>query len=92
MLTHTGRLVLHASCIRLQDRVLVFVGETGQGKSCLAASFDAAGYPLLSGDSVVVVPHPDGPRILPTYRSLRLWPHAVRELYSQTPQLLPFKC
>lgn len=89
VLTHTGRLVLHGSCVRVQDRVLVFVGETGQGKSCLAASFDAAGYPLLSDDGVVVVPHPDGPRILPTYRSLRLWPDAVRELYSQTPQLAP---
>jgi hypothetical protein len=89
VLTHTGRLVLHASCVRVQDRVLLFVGETGQGKSCLAASFDAAGYPLLSDDGVVVVPHPDGPRILPTYRSLRLWPDAICELYSQTPQLAP---
>ncbi len=89
VLTHTGRLVLHASCVRVQDRVLVFVAETGQGKSCLAASFDAAGYPLLSDDGVVVVPHPDGPRVLPTYRSLRLWPDAICELYSQTPPLAP---
>jgi hypothetical protein len=89
VLTHTGRLVLHASCVRVRDCVLVFVGETGQGKSCLAASFDAAGYPLLSDDGVVVVPHSDGPQMFPTYRSLRLWPDAIGQLYSQAPQLAP---
>ncbi|MCU0875301.1 MAG: hypothetical protein MUE50_23465, partial [Pirellulaceae bacterium] len=89
VLAHAGRLVLHASCVRVQERSLVFVGETGLGKSSLAASFDAAGYPLLSDDGVVVLPHEEGPRILPIYRSLRLWPDAVQGLFAHTPPLAP---
>jgi hypothetical protein len=75
--------------VRVQGRALVFVGETGLGKSTLAASFDAAGYPLLSDDGVVILPHEDGPRILPTYPGLRLWPDAVQALFAHTPPLAP---
>src|SRR5262249_8950886 len=39
VLSHTGRLVLHASALDLEGRGVAFVGSGGVGKSTLAASF-----------------------------------------------------
>lgn len=45
-----GHLVLHASSADLDGRSVLFVGESGRGKSTLAAAFDRCGYRLLSDD------------------------------------------
>jgi hypothetical protein len=89
VLAHTGAFVIHGSCVQHDRKGLIFLGETGQGKSSLAASFDAAGYSLLSDDALILLPREDSPRVLPTYRTLRLWPDAVSSLFARTPQLTP---
>ena len=53
-LSHTGRLVLHASAVQAPYGAVAFLGRTGTGKSTLAASFAASGSPLLADDAVVV--------------------------------------
>ena len=45
---------LHATAIVVQDRVIAFLGETGYGKSTLAAAFVQHGYPLLTDDLLVI--------------------------------------
>jgi hypothetical protein len=52
-LAATGRYVLHASAARLGDRVLLFGGESGHGKSTLARAFGAR---ALADDLVAVDP------------------------------------
>jgi hypothetical protein len=89
VLAHLGRLVVHASAVRVGDRAIAFVGETGQGKSTLAASFDSSGYPLLSDDGLVINLTDAGVLALPTYQSLRLWPEAIASLFGETPRLSP---
>jgi len=86
-LAQQGRLVLHAGAVRVGDQAIAFIGESGCGKSTLTASFDAAGYSLLSDDSLVLIPGDSFTPALRTYPSLRLWPEAVSGLYAQPPAL-----
>ena len=87
VLAEHGRLILHAGAVRLGDKAIAFVGDTGSGKSTLTASLDAAGYSLLSDDSLVLTRGNKFTPALATYPSLRLWPDAVSGLYPQPPAL-----
>ncbi len=68
-----GKLVFHASAIVIGDAAVALLGESGLGKSTLAASFAASGSQFLTDDGLVVEPAGDGFRILPSHPSLRLW-------------------
>ena len=46
LMNMAGRLVLHGSAVDLDGRALAFVGQSGQGKSTMAALFCAAGAAL----------------------------------------------
>ena len=89
LLAHRGRLVLHAGAVRVDDTAIAFVGATGYGKSTLTASFQSAGYSLLSDDGLVLHPIEAEVTALPTYPSLRLWPESSAGLYPEPPTLAP---
>lgn len=89
LLAHRGRVVLHAGAVRVDGRVIGFLGQTGFGKSTLAASFHEAGFRLLSDDGLVLTPAEGRILALPTYCSLRLWPDAVAGLFASAPALAP---
>ncbi|MDY0069749.1 MAG: hypothetical protein WDA10_11935 [Porticoccaceae bacterium] len=68
-----GRQVLHASAVRLADgRVLGFVGESGLGKSTLAAAFAAAGASILTDDCLLIEPRGQGFAAIGNYPGMRL--------------------
>ncbi|MCB0256374.1 MAG: hypothetical protein KDI55_21865, partial [Anaerolineae bacterium] len=68
-----GYLVLHASAVRLADgRVIAFLGESGWGKSTLAAALQARGAQLLSDDSISLHAGDKGVELIPSYPGLRL--------------------
>ena len=77
-----GFVVFHASAVQVGDRVIAVLGKSGQGKSTLAASLAAEGYPLLTDDCLVV--HWDESEgqwlAQPSYQSVRLWPDSVDAL------------
>ncbi|MGB7189428.1 MAG: hypothetical protein WBD10_04780, partial [Acidobacteriaceae bacterium] len=77
-----GFVVFHASAVQVGDRVIAVLGQSGQGKSTLAASFAAQGYPLLTDDCLVVRWDEDAGQWLaqPSYHSVRLWPDSVGAL------------
>jgi hypothetical protein len=85
VLGHQGRLVLHASAVCVEGRALAFVGETGMGKSTLAASFHLSGYPLLTDDGLVVKREGDCIEAMPGYSGLRLLPESVTALFKEPP-------
>jgi hypothetical protein len=89
LLAHQGRLVLHAGAVCVDEQTVIFVGQTGWGKSTLTTSFHMAGYPLLSDDGLLLIPEAGSTLVLPTYPSLRLWPESIAGLYAQTPPLAP---
>jgi hypothetical protein len=72
-----GCAVLHASCINVGNQLVAFVGQSGAGKSVMAAALIRRGHKLVaddfiafSGDGFI---HHGIPRI-------RLWPEAARSL------------
>jgi hypothetical protein len=89
VMAHRGELVLHAGAVNVDGSAVAFVAGTGQGKSTLAGSFHAAGYPLL-GDEGLVVRMEDGvPWAHATYPALRLSPASAEALFpSRSPGTL----
>ena len=64
---------LHASAVVVDGGAVAFAGETGLGKSTLAASFAAAGFPALTDDCLIVKEGGEQFLAVPAYSSLRLW-------------------
>ena len=79
-LGHRGELVLHASAINLPGRgAVLFVGDSGVGKSTLAAALtdgDGARAELLADDCVLVYPGPPA-SVVASYAGLRLYPDSI---------------
>ena len=75
-----GELALHAGAVETPLGAVAFLGETGEGKSTLTASFAQSGFPALSDDCLVVRECKGGILALPSYPGLRLWPDAVSSL------------
>ena len=50
ILHQRGLLALHGSAVVTPNGALIFVGDSGAGKSTAIAAFHAAGYPILSDD------------------------------------------
>jgi len=70
---------LHASTVVTPRGVCGFLGPTGAGKSTLAASFSAAGYPAL-GDDCLAIKEERGFLAIPAYPGLRLWTDSAESL------------
>ena len=86
VLEHLGHLMIHASAVRTPHGVVMFVADTGAGKSTLVASFETAGMELLSDDCMQVILDSDATvRCIPTYRSLRLWSDSADAIMASEP-------
>jgi hypothetical protein len=82
---------LHASAVVPDNGAVVFLGQNGQGKSTMAASFLHRGARLLSDDALVLLRRPDGLYGVPGPRLMKLWPEAARQtlqLSDELPDLL----
>jgi hypothetical protein len=75
-----GQLVLHASAVVVDGSAVVFLGETGAGKSTLAARCADAGHGLLA-DDLAAVEHQDGEfHLRPGFPSAKLDPETATAL------------
>ncbi len=81
VLSQQGRLVLHAGAVSVFGNIIAFLGETGQGKSSITASFGLKGYPVVTDDCLVVDKKNETPWGVPLYPGLRLWPDAVLAIF-----------
>lgn len=77
LLSAWGKLVLHASGVASPEGVLGFIGAAGAGKSTMAATFWAEGFPVVTDDCLIVEPAHSGFAVRPNYPGLRLWPETV---------------
>jgi hypothetical protein len=74
-----GRLVLHASAIRVSDKsAIAFLGGSGSGKSTLAACFWKKGFPVIADDCVVIEQRDGLLMCVPSYPGLRLWDDSAK--------------
>lgn len=72
-LSKMGKLVFHASVVEVGGNAVAFVGDSGRGKSTLAASFAINGFRFLTDDGMVIEAKDDGYLSLPSHPSIRLW-------------------
>lgn len=68
----TDRPVLHASAVQIGDTAAVFVGNTGSGKSTIAAALVGAGALAITDDLCRLAEHDDGWVCYPDVGQLRL--------------------
>jgi hypothetical protein len=83
VLAHTGRTVLHGSCVLTERGVAAFIGRSGQGKSTLSAALASHGSKLLSDDGFALTIGDCTVDARATYPSLRLLPDSVKELFGR---------
>jgi len=81
LLSQQDRMVLHAGAVMISGKIIAFLGETGQGKSSLTASFGQKGFPVVTDDCLVVEDKERHHICTPLYPGLRLWPDAVFALF-----------
>lgn len=71
-------LVLHANAVRISDGIaILFIGESGSGKSTTAAQFHKKGFQVLSDDLVVIDTQGQVVTGLPY---IKLWQHSLEKL------------
>lgn len=87
VLSHLGKLVLHASACATPQGAMAFLGMTGTGKSTLAASFGLRGFAVLTDDCLLVEEQDGVIMTVASYSGLRLWPETVTALFEQEPVL-----
>ncbi len=75
-----GLPVLHGSAVAGPHGALVFLGESGAGKSSLAALLAVRGLPLLADDGVRLAVRGNGVRAHPSHPLLRLRGHLLARL------------
>ncbi|NOX98844.1 MAG: hypothetical protein GXP30_03780 [Verrucomicrobia bacterium] len=85
LLAQLGETVLHASAVSLKtnDIAIAFIGESGVGKSTLAAWFCRKGASLLTDDCLRIVSGDDHPALaIPSYPTIRIWGDSRDQLVS----------
>jgi hypothetical protein len=80
LLQQRGNLVLHASAIAAGGRAMLFCGQSGAGKSTMAALLCRRGYPLLNDDVCNLTAVEGGYEVRPDGRMLKLWSTSLDEL------------
>ena len=88
ILHQRGYLTLHASGVEMDGGAVAFMGWKRMGKSTTSAAFHAAGYPLISDDTIVFGPE-DARTVLPGVRQFKLDPVAVSKALGLDPETVP---
>jgi len=84
-----GKLVFHASAVEIDGKAVAFIGESGKGKSTLAASFATNGFRFLTDDGLVVELVDGESRVMPSHPSIRLWEDSQEALIAMGAQTAP---
>jgi hypothetical protein len=79
-LSRQGRPTFHASVVTVPGGVIAFLGQSGMGKSTLAASFALNGASFLSDVALLVEETESGCLVQPSHPSIRLWEDSVEQL------------
>lgn len=88
-MSRQGKLVLHGSAVDINGQGVAFLGESGRGKSTLAASFATGGTRFLTDDGLLLEWTGSECQIVPSHPSIRLWEDSRVALISAAATLAP---
>jgi hypothetical protein len=88
VLLQRGRLLLHASAVAMNGRVVAFVGQRGAGKSTLASALYERGSALVADDLLAIDTTPPIPAVDPGFPQCKLLPESIASI-GQPPETLP---
>lgn len=88
-LSSCGKPVFHASAVEVAAGAIAFIGQSGRGKSTLAAAFAIDGHPFLSDDGLVLEQIDGVYAVQPSHPSLRLWEDSERRLLGEKAEAAP---
>lgn len=84
-----GRLAFHASAVEIDDAAVAFAGDSGLGKSTLAASFAVQGTRFLTDDGLYLEACDAGYWVNPSHPSIRLWDDSREEIVGDGAETAP---
>jgi len=84
ILGDNGHVILHASAIMYRGHAVIFIGETGAGKSTLATSFHHKDNPLISDDCLLLKSQDYVNTMIPSYVGARLWEDSAEAVLPDT--------
>jgi hypothetical protein len=76
-----GIVCLHGSGVVIRDRAVLFLGESGSGKSTTAAAMAHRGHKVLADDIVAIFEERETYLASPGHPYLSLWPESVGMVY-----------
>jgi len=83
-LASTGRLLLHASAVTLENgKSVAFVGNSGFGKSTLVSSFHRNGARLINDDCILLECSENGVTAIGGLVGIRLFPDSVNAVFDE---------
>jgi ABC-type cobalamin/Fe3+-siderophores transport system ATPase subunit len=83
LLVQRHQILLHASAIIHENELVLFLGESGAGKSSIAAEMTKRGYPLFSDDICVLQSNENKDQKMTAYSSypmMKLWEKTINAL------------
>jgi hypothetical protein len=81
LLHQRGILAMHASSIEVNQGAVLFMGDSGNGKSTLLGALLQRGYPMLADDVTgIVIDDEKQPLVLPAFPQVKLWHDACQQL------------
>ncbi|BAY87289.1 hypothetical protein NIES267_68100 [Calothrix parasitica NIES-267] len=89
LLRQRGLLVIHASCVNINNQGVAFMGGSGWGKSTLATAFHTKGYDVLTDDVLPIKIENNRAIVYPSYPQFKLCLDAATSLGQETKKLLP---
>ncbi|WP_414622898.1 hypothetical protein [Calothrix sp. CCY 0018] len=89
LLRQRGLLVIHASCVNINNQGVAFMGGSGWGKSTLATAFHTQGYDVLTDDVLPIRIEKNQAIVYPSYPQFKLCSDAATSLGQDTQKLLP---
>ena len=87
ILRQRGFLVLHASCIKINNLAVAFMGASGCGKSTLGTAFYTKGYKALTDDVMPIKITANAAIAFPSYPYFKVFPEALASLGEDTKNL-----
>ena len=92
LLLQRGELVLHAAVVECGDGCIALAGESGAGKSTIAAALHARGLRVLSDEFCLIRNLPGlGPSVIPGPPYLQVWADALHQLGHDPARLQPVR-